>query len=156
MCEQCIAETEFYGEVLPGYYLTRATKDGWWLKAGDWCLVICNDPEFSFHTMPIKDPFDGMTDEQVDATSKEEMKRFDDFVEVCNTIGVEIAQSVLNKEPFWALHIYGKLYVAMEKAGFSSEKDGDPTMWLCHRIAAFIEAHPTPWKHGEVRDVPQS
>ena len=51
MCIQCCAKSELYGteedcEVLPGWYLVRATVtvDGW--NAGEWGLVRSNTPDF--------------------------------------------------------------------------------------------------------------
>ena len=48
MCESCLAEAENFGEVFPGVWLERATKDvvvdefEW--NAGEWGLVFCNAP----------------------------------------------------------------------------------------------------------------
>ncbi len=60
MCEQCLAETKMYNdekEVLPGFFLVRATKDGQFMKTGDWGLVMGNNPSFLFSSTPEKEPF---------------------------------------------------------------------------------------------------
>lgn len=58
MCEQCICETVHCGEILPGWFLVQAKKDGTKgeMKAGMHGLVQCNDPDFRFKTKPYPDP----------------------------------------------------------------------------------------------------
>ena len=65
MCEQCTAKAVGFGSPLPGWYLVRATTDGWMMKDQDWGLVRCNDPDFYWDVTPIPDPYKGMTDEEV-------------------------------------------------------------------------------------------
>jgi len=148
MCEQCSAATDSYGEteVLPGYYLSRATRDGLWMEDGDWGLVECNDPTFIFQTTPVKDPQHGMSDEQINALPKEEFGKFDEFVDVSEKMGREIAGSARDE---FAIDQLGRLYTAMCKAGFNPDTDGRASMWLCHHLACFIEANPNPRKYHD-------
>lgn len=51
MCMQCCTKSELYGtggdcEVLPGWYLVRATVTAYGWNAGEWGLVRSNDPDF--------------------------------------------------------------------------------------------------------------
>jgi hypothetical protein len=65
MCEQCVAEVEYYLSPLPGWSLVRATKDGDLMKKDDWGLVECNDPTFWWSVTPTPDPYDILTSEDV-------------------------------------------------------------------------------------------
>lgn len=147
MCEQCSAACDEYGQdtFIPGFYLSRATRDGLWMKTGDWGIVESNDPSFIFQTTPIKDPEAGMTDEQIEALPKEAFEKFDEFVTISAKIAEEMADSV-NGE--FAIDQFGRLYTAMCQAGFNPETDGRASMWLCHRLACFIEANPNPRKYS--------
>jgi hypothetical protein len=58
MCEQCVAQCLSLGEVVSGIYLVRATRDGMFMKADQWGLVICNDPFMTWTFTPIKFPPD--------------------------------------------------------------------------------------------------
>lgn len=55
MCEQCLAETESWGEPIPGWFLVRATRPGDEMKLGDWGLVWCNDPSYTWSINPRPD-----------------------------------------------------------------------------------------------------
>ena len=52
MCEQCLVNPIEYGEVLPGWFLIRATKDGMLMNAGEFGLVQTNSPAFTFSQVP--------------------------------------------------------------------------------------------------------
>lgn len=69
MCLSCLAETVILGEVLTGIYLVQATKDGGIeFVTGDYGLVFCNGPSFTFKEKPIPDPTpEGLSSEQEDA-----------------------------------------------------------------------------------------
>lgn len=77
MCEQCIARTNSWGEVLPGFALIRATADGSIMERGDWGLVQMNDPSFYWPSTPRPDPFYNFTDEQINALTPEQEKEMD-------------------------------------------------------------------------------
>ena len=52
MCEQCLVNPLYFGEVLPGWYLIRARRDGDIMKVGDWGMIQCNDP--TIHQVKIE------------------------------------------------------------------------------------------------------
>lgn len=56
MCEQCTADTEDFGEVVPSWRLCRARKTGNFMKAGDWGLVDFDNPDFYWKSTPVLDP----------------------------------------------------------------------------------------------------
>lgn len=59
MCEQCVTEARDHGEVLPGWKLVRASRDGNIMKADQWGLVSGNDPDFCWSATPRPEPPEG-------------------------------------------------------------------------------------------------
>jgi len=53
MCEQCLVNPLFYGQVFGDWQLIRARRDGNEMKVGDWGLVLVNDPSFVWQTSPM-------------------------------------------------------------------------------------------------------
>lgn len=56
MCEQCVTEATDHGEVLPGWILIRATRDGNIMQADQWGLVSGNDPDYFWSVTPRPEP----------------------------------------------------------------------------------------------------
>jgi hypothetical protein len=52
MCEQCVANAHAWIDILPGWWLVRAHKDGNEMRAGQWGLMHCNDPSLILATDP--------------------------------------------------------------------------------------------------------
>lgn len=125
MCEQCFTESEFWGEIISGWHLVRATKDGVTMKSGDWGLAECNDPVFIFSTTPIKYPSDSLTNKEVLV-----------FESICSEIEEQMGNSIGKGK----LRSWGKLYEAIQENGYTTD-DGSPMMWLCNYIANYIEDH---------------
>ena len=149
MCECCLAETEDYGEVLPGYRLVRATCNGQLMKANDWGLVYCYDPDFIFTTTPIDTPLRGMSDEEMLALKEDDERWEADncFIDVAQAVSKEMLQSLertLANEIY--LDVYGQLWDAMKKAGYRTSEDGIGIYWLVAHIAQFIATNPEPMK----------
>lgn len=134
MCELCCAETEHWEDrPLPEFYLCRATKDGHWMKAGEWGLGVINDPEFSWVSTPVKDPSFGMTDEEIDRPwSKEFELEWDKFQD-----GLEEFRREMVMSPDMGY----KLVRAAMKVGFNPEADGRLDYWLFHYLAVWLETH---------------
>ena len=118
----CMVEEDYYGEVLPGIHLVRATKDypddeegeesSW--KAGQWGLTIQNDPMFVFDEV-IADP-----GEEADMDHPY-YKALDDFIDRAY---VRIGQGL----------ILGK---AATEAGFDGKMCFES--WLYDRIGEFVK-----------------
>src|SRR5581483_2364777 len=136
MCEQCMAETKTYGEVLPRWWLVQATKNGHEMKAGDFGLVVCNDPDYIWpeNLAPRKDPSFGMTDEEFDNMTDETGVAWDEFNDY-----VEQFSKYLNSDPLTGWMLVN----AAKEAGWSRETHGFLTGWLFHRMAVVIERNPT-------------
>lgn len=140
MCEQCSAKTVLYGELLTGWYLVRATQDGLYMKKDEWGLVECNDPTFSFMTTPVIDPFDGMSDEEINKVPIDEFfKKHDPFVEVSKKVLEEMERTT-----GFPLDSFGRLYQSMREAGFDQEHCGAAIYWLCNLMAKMIRDNPNP------------
>lgn len=56
MCEQCMINPHYFGQPIPGYTLIRARRASRETQLGQYGLVQCNDPtftfSFNFHLMP--------------------------------------------------------------------------------------------------------
>lgn len=48
MCERCLINPLCFGEVLPGFYLSKARRQSIHTKVGQWVLIETNDPVFTF------------------------------------------------------------------------------------------------------------
>jgi len=136
MCEQCTAQTKTYGEVLPHWWLVQATKDGNEMKAGDFGLVQCNDPDYIWpeNLAPRKDPAFGFTDEQFDNMTEETGQEWDDFQEYVEKLGKHF-----NSDPMTGYY----LVESAKTAGWKPEEYRFLMGWLSHRMAVAIERNPT-------------
>jgi len=141
MCEQCMAKTvhitdgEFLpGEFLPGWFLVQATCDsGYKMRNGDYGLVQCNDPAFIIpsNLKPIPDPSFGLSDEQVNAMSKEEIKTLDSFHDLVDIISKFLVADYLI--------VSYDLVVACKEAGWNPEVHGwRIECWLTHKMGEAI------------------
>ena len=139
MCEQCEAACRRYvgpnGErVLPDYSLVRANRNGNLMRRGDWGLVRCNDPDYVWSVIPVRDPEDGMSDKEIEEFSvtyllRKEYNEFD--------IAVENLKQSLDSGTFDYAIILGE---AIRKAGYKRKKHGSvSSYWLCNHIARFLE-----------------
>jgi hypothetical protein len=135
MCEQCSAETKSYGEVVPGWSLHQATKDGNFMKKGDFGLINYNDPSIIWpgHLVPIKDPSFEMTPEQLDLMTEEQDIKFYEFHNL-----------IYSLRPFFEcdpVSGYSIIY-SMLQSGFNPEKHKWMYLdWLVHKMALLIESN---------------
>ena len=135
MCEQCSAATVNYvgkdgNQVLPGYFLVRATKDGREMKNGDWGLVVCNDPDFIWSITPVCDPDDGLTDEQIDALPDDKM-RYRAWEKANRKLKKSLDSASFDSSI--------RLGNAMRDVGYVPDNDGIASWWLCNYIAKFLK-----------------
>ena len=142
MCEQCppLADTQSYGEVLEGWRLIRARKQGHLLKPDDWGLVQMNDPDFVWTVTPEVDPQSGLTDEQINACSKEEHDQWWAWMEKADEF--EIA---LESDPMTGY----ELILAAMKKGYNPDVYGRFAYWLFDHLGQWLKDHPEPIKEDK-------
>lgn len=126
MCEQCCAETETYLSPIPGWWFVRATVDGMIMKAGDWGLVRCNDPDFVWDFIPWPEPEEGI-DEQLESDWFEDWIRFDQALECRPEIGWELVNACI-------------------KAGYDPKNDGAVGAWLFNHLGEWLKTK-KPFSH---------
>ena len=130
MCETCCAVADYYGEPIPGYHLYRATKDGMFMRSGDWGLSRCNDPDYYWSVTPRVDPSGHMTDDQLNSMTQAEGKDSDDWYEQ-----LEMFSKSLRSSP----DIGYELYCASQRTGYNPEKNGYLAYWLFNRLGEYLK-----------------
>lgn len=130
MCLQCVSESiTIIDQILPGFSLCLATKPD--PRFPKWGLVECNDPTFMFEVDPISDPWENLTDEEIDSENydvkKEEefSKRYEEFKKSFNkvypTTGYDLVKACI-------------------ESGYNREKDGwNVIIWLFNYIGNYLE-----------------
>ena len=135
-----MAKVDGWGEVLPGFYLVRATHKGDSMNVGDWGLVESNDPTFIWSIDLHTDPLFGATDAEVDASEEEVWE------ESC--LWSEVAVSKFEKE--LVSSIRGQLLDQLYRLGKALSKVSDIGIhivlgeFLFQYLARVIEDSPNP------------
>ena len=161
MCDQCECwALLWHNPVVPGFYLIKAQKDGWYIKKDWYGLVDCNDPDFVFSIVPEKDPLYSMSAQEKEAMGE---KNFSQLVDAWEDKYLEFeAQMTIDPRCCRAGHnadgtprepqhrgvdliVSHKLYQACVDAGWNPEDmEKKPHShiyaWLFHRIACHLEA----------------
>lgn len=124
MCEQCETECLIWRQVVPGWFLIHAQKDGDVMKRGQFGLGRMNGPDFIFDQPPEVEPPCSDVDDY-----KKEWKTWS----AC----ARIFHDGLRSDPVtgWAL------VNACEKAGYGVEKDGSRVgFWLFDHLGKHMKA----------------
>ena len=134
MCEQCLTNPVYFGEPIPGFILARARRQGNDWNIGDWGLIECNDPSFTWSMTPTPNPCWGMTDDEEDewenAADKNsiEYKRWfgwpREFVEQFENCGPNTGYD---------------LVAAAMQVGYDRKKDGTFAYWLFDYLAEYLK-----------------
>ena len=135
MCEQCSAEVDGWAYPLDGWVLIRATKDGFFMKKGEWGLLRSNDPDFIWEETPTLDPTEGLTDEELDKASVELQDAEDNFTRAAQKFEDDLQGYPASG---W------ELYNAALKAGYDKAKHGRFAFWVFNHLAKHLRDHPTP------------
>lgn len=144
MCLQCSTESRTYGKPFPTFSLHRAMKDAWENEPKEWekdqlGLIIMNDPTFFLTVEPVKDPYVGMSESEIESTSKEIRdqlrEQYSRFRDAGDRIDEDICASA---DP---LNIY-KLVLEAKERGYKPEDYRSVGRWLSDYLARWIEAHP--------------
>jgi hypothetical protein len=137
MCLQCSAKSISYGTALEGFVLQRATEDAWdeW-KKDQFGLVECNDPTFVFRVAPMREPYGGLSDDEVDAVPLDSPlhAQQDAFYKVGRQFREDLCAS-LNPD---GIH---RLIESGRKQGYDRDQHGSFEFWLSDFLAKFLETH---------------
>lgn len=135
MCEQCMTDCITWPDLLPGWALIRAQKDGRLMKAGDWGLVESNDPAVVFKTAPMADPLAGMSDEEIDrlAQDSEQWQAHINYFKAVDGFRRELTMPPRAGK---------RLVDASEAVGFDDRSDGFFDAWLFDRMGRRVAAEP--------------
>lgn len=155
MCEQCTAQVLLWRKpIVPGFGLVKAQIDGHFMRAGWYGLLECNDPSMLFGVEPEKDPYWGMTDNEIDKAPKELHDQFMDWSEKVEVFEQQLMTHIdqfaidafnADKTPWTSpnkgtdlMTVYA-LIEACKEAGWDKKQHGSVQRWLLHRIAVHIE-----------------
>jgi len=134
MCEACAAECKDLGEVLPGLFLVQATTDFLHIKAGDFGLVRSNGPDVVWAAEPSPDPWEGLTEAEINDRPEGEFTEWDAkvdiFTEACRT----------------QLYLTTAFDIGLicQAAGYNRQTDGSLDHWLFHRMGLLVQGSKTP------------
>lgn len=140
MCEQCLTNPIYFGEPLEGFILARARRQGNDWNIGDWGLIECNDPSYTWSYTPTPNPCWGMTSDEEDAWAEAqdpdspEYKRW-------NTIPGKFAKQFDDCGPMGG---YELIKAAIDK-GYDRKIHGHFQYWLFDYLAEYLKtATPEP------------
>ena len=132
MCESCMTEATYHGEIFPGWHLRRAVKEyeGW--KAGEWALIEMNGPSYIWPVAPYPEPPDP-PDDATAQVDQEWLNKFDDWVDASYQI-----QSLNGMKSIYLL-----TQAAITK-GYNPKEDGAFEPWLFDYTGKYIQEHLEP------------
>ena len=144
MCDQCATEALRYGEeVMPGFWLMKAQKEGARWHAGDWGLVESNDPTVTWTSEPQPSPVYGMTDEQEESWFKEnEDNRA--LIETALGFVPDDFRRAFDLDPGTGY----RLVMAGKECGYDPETSGYFVNWLWEHLGEHLKAA-APVPHNE-------
>lgn len=131
MCLQCIVESEFLFEPLPGWYLHVARKENDIWPKGEYGLIRSNDPDFIFKTTPFMDPMSGFTDDEMNNASQELKDQQDEWFKKVGEFAEELVT-----DPRTGYDLVAAAMVA----GYNPDEDGDFSGWLFNRMGRLMRA----------------
>lgn len=134
MCEQCLTWPISFGNPLPGYKLMRARRDGNDWKRGEWGLIQCNDPTFTWKKTPTPSPTWGMTDEEEEAALE---AMGDDHPDRYRALGLGLGdfEKAFNCSPTQGY----ELIAAAKKRGYNPKKHGFFTYWFFDYLGEWLK-----------------
>lgn len=133
MCEQCSTDSLDIGEVVPGLSLFQAKKDGRHMKAGDFGLVRSNDPDVTWSFRPEPDPYEGMSDEEID---RQDGVAWAAWRDKARAFSLECKVQLGMTTAF-------RIGLLCQAAGYDATKDGRLDFWLFHRVGLLFQAQIT-------------
>ena len=127
MCEQCLTNIWNFGEVLPELWVVRARRDGEIMEAGDWGLVLCNDPSIVWEKTPLVDPTYGM--------SKDEKNMY------WNNNPEDDPYNFFPDRMFFDVDMDDTITIFQKATenGYNQEQHGKLSLWLWQKVAHHIK-----------------
>lgn len=135
MCEQCNTDAMNYGELMPGWFLMKAQKDGVRWKAGEWALIRASDPVATWTSTPTPNPAFGLDEAAEDALYEQHKGTpiGDRIVEV--QLPADFASAFSSFHPNLG---YRLVAGAMER-GYDRATCGSVDWWLYDYIGEWLE-----------------
>jgi hypothetical protein len=115
----------FYGEIFPSHYFIYHDKH--------YKIVKGHEEIIRFPGKPFKDPYDGMTDKEVDASDKKKNKKYKAFTKY-----LEYDDEFRKDFRFHPSQGH-EIVELCKKAGYKHKKDEWLDFWLVDRAAKMIE-----------------
>ncbi len=131
MCMQCTTAAEMLAkDVLPGFSLMRAARstEGW--KAGQYGLVEMNDPSVVFDGPLLRDPSEGLSDDDINALPEDAFARVERFLEAGGALN-----KGLKTDPVTGY----RLTAACMQHGYDPVEGGFLGFWLMNHLAKALE-----------------
>lgn len=143
MCDQCTTEALRYGdEVLPGFWLMKAQKQGLRWNADDWGLVECNDPTITWTSDPQPSPTYGLSDQEEEKWY-EDNKADRQLIESTMKGPSEDFKSALRLDP----QTGHRMVEAGRRKGYDPDRSGDFAWWLWETLGEHLRTA-VPVHHG--------
>lgn len=118
-----------FADVIPGFSLMQATRDGHGWLAGQYGLVETNDPTVVFDGPLLQDPAAGLTDDKINNLPAAECAAVERFMTVAEQFGEKLVLDA---------HAGYRLVHACISKGYSPDEDGHVEFWLMHFIASQV------------------
>jgi hypothetical protein len=128
MCIACAAKCKNIGEVVPGLWLVQAIEHVAHIKAGDFGLVRSNGPDVVWSVEPSPDPWDGFSDDDMNARRGKEYTDWDSNV-------ASFSEACMTQLDLTTAYLIGRLCQA---SGYDHETDGSLEHWLFHRMGVLL------------------
>lgn len=133
MCEQCLTEAEvIFEDILPGYCLMLAKKEGQHWHTGEYALVRMDNTDFSWPGKPLVNPLAGMSDQEINALPENGvLQEFENYVNLIDQV-----------EPHFRIDpVLGYQFVKVcMQDGYDPQKHGENIVfWLINHIARKLE-----------------
>lgn len=129
MCERCLINPLCFGQVLPGFYLSKARRESSETKLGQWVLIQTNDPVFTFTFNFHAGTSSVAWDDDVDALWAQLSSHPHDgwkLVDAAIQCGYDPHDNFIN---WFALHVRQWLVIT-EPELFNTDDDPDPFPYL--------------------------
>ena len=141
MCQSCndkfiesygsFSNLKEIGQIIPGLYLGYDIVSKQYLVVGGQGKP--GDELFGFEKI-LKDPYEGLTDEEIDSLSIQDAKH-EQFLSYTNGV------KTLTDNTSFSIHQAQELILHAEQAGYQRSKDGDIMFWIMEKISKMVKLY---------------